>query len=727
MQVFSFKQFLENYQAIKIPMLQRDYAQGRNSQESTAKGFLEVLFYTLKTGQNLHLDFIYGYQENHSFIPIDGQQRLTTLWLLYFYGYKRANQLDEVRALLKKFTYATRASSKNFCQNLIKKDFDLDGQTPSKAIKSMGGTFGGQDDLNNDPTIKAMLHMLDLIHAQYEKCPNITLEHLERITFNVFDMEEFKLGEELYIKMNARGKQLSPYENLKAFMETKEGIPASLLESIDNKWSDYFFGGDPKNLDSRGLCFLHYANIFFCLDSEMTKGDISEAIDPNKPINEFYAPLQELPHIQTLDHAMDLLVVHSAQDFFNIKASFFHLETEKEKYKSLEYKKICYFFALLALAQHYPKPSQEAFQDYWRVCKHFIENHRLGDPTSLKSFGQLFNFIAPGAQDIYRFLDQHPTHSFHSEIYALEVRKARLILQDRQTKQGWEAILNETSNHKFLCGWVDFLLNFSDTHFDEQTPFSKNSNYNSPNLEKFQKYATLTTQIYSADFLDQHFCLFQRAFLCVGNYSFYYTNYFYGNNPTQHFLDRDALHDLLEGRFNTGLPYFKTFLDRLSGAGDLEKDMHNFWADYTNSNAFLQREWWDQLLIKQKGLFEFVNAKKDIAPRSRRIAFEWHDSVVIRVLLCNGTKLFYSTALDLLGYGFYLYCQEKNAAGLSPYINDNKEKDYPKSTHFKIHNKRVCADSQNKKIHIGKESYPIDLGDVFNSFDRVLKEALGIC
>ncbi len=727
MQVFSLTTFLQTYKAVKVPMLQRDYAQGRKSQESTANAFLEVLFNTLQTGQDLHLDFIYGYKEQTCFIPIDGQQRLTTLWLLYFYCYKRANQLNGVRALLAKFTYATRLGSKDFCQNLIKKDFKLDDQTPSQTIKNMGGIIVGKDDSDNDPTVKAMLRMLDLIHVQYKECPNITLEHLECITFTVFDMEDFKLGEELYIKMNARGRQLSAYENLKAFMEAKQNIPASLLESIDNKWSDYFFEGKPNNLDNRGLCFLHYANVFFSLESS-TREDISEAINPNKPINAFYAPLQELQHIQTLDHAMDLLVTHNAQGFFNINAAFFHLRTEEGRveYGILEYKKIAYFFALLALAKHCPKPSQKAFQDYWRVCKHFIENHRLGDPTNLKSFGQLFNFIAPGAQDIYRFLDQHPTHSFHSDIYALEVRKARLILQDRQTKQGWEAILNATSDHEFLRGWVDFLLNFSDAHFDEKTPFSKNFNYNSPNLEKFQQYATLTMQIYNEDFLDQHFRLFQRAFLCVGNYSFYYTNFFYGNNPTQHFLDREAIHDLLEGSFNTGLPYFKTFLDKLSGAGDLEKKMRNFWGDYTKSNAFLQRGWWDQLLIKQKGLFEFVNAKKDIAPRSRRIAFEWHDSVMIRVFLCNGTKLFYSTALDLLGFGFYLYCQEKNITGLSPYINDNKEKNYPKSTHFKIHGKRVCADSQNKTIHIGKESYPIDLGNVFSSFDRVSKEAFDI-
>ncbi|WP_158652085.1 hypothetical protein [Helicobacter bizzozeronii] len=78
------------------------------------------------------------------------------------------------------------------------------------------------------------------------------------------------------------------------------------------------------------------------------------------------------------------------------------------------------------------------------------------------------------------------------------------------------------------------------------------------------------------------------------------------------------------------------------------------------------------------------------------------------------------------GMAFISTAKKKNAARLSLYINDNKEKDYPKSTHFKIHNKRICADSQNDMIHIGKESYPIDLGDVLDSFDRVLEKAFGI-
>ncbi|CCF80687.1 hypothetical protein HBZS_111360 [Helicobacter bizzozeronii CCUG 35545] len=39
-------------------------------------------------------------------------------------------------------------------------------------------------------------------------------------------------------------------------------------------------------------------------------------------------------------------------------------------------------------------------------------------------------------------------------------------------------------------------------------------------------------------------------------------------------------------------------MDGLGGAEDLEKKMCHFWKGYTKSNVFLQRKWWDQLLIK---------------------------------------------------------------------------------------------------------------------------------
>lgn len=309
----NLKELLEKYR-IEIPILQRDYAQGRKSQSKIANEFLSAIFNVLNgKRQSLHIDFIYGYQENDKFLLIDGQQRITTLWLLHFYLYKKAGCLEQIKDLAK-FSYNTRRSSANFCKNLLKKDFDIN-EKPSEAIKNKGGEFEKAENLNNDPTIKAMLNMLDWIFEEVKNKREIKklAENLDHITFDLFDMGKFELGEELYIKMNARGKQLSKYENLKSFIEKDSKISKEqeLLGNIDTDWSDYFFDSKyPEKFDTRGWNFLHYATLFFALENkEIESKNIKEAIEnPNQPINEFYEPLQNVENIKLLDRVVSLCI-----------------------------------------------------------------------------------------------------------------------------------------------------------------------------------------------------------------------------------------------------------------------------------------------------------------------------------------------------------------------------------------------------------------------------------
>ncbi|MBW5410777.1 DUF262 domain-containing protein, partial [Brachyspira hampsonii] len=87
MNINNLKNLLSKYNVV-IPMLQRDYVQGKKSKISIAEAFLHNIFGVLDGNQNkLHIDFIYGYLEDNNFILIDGQQRVTTLWLLYLIIY----------------------------------------------------------------------------------------------------------------------------------------------------------------------------------------------------------------------------------------------------------------------------------------------------------------------------------------------------------------------------------------------------------------------------------------------------------------------------------------------------------------------------------------------------------------------------------------------------------------------------------------------------------------
>lgn len=106
---------------ISIPSIQRDYAQGRNTVEAKKirENFVRQLKEYILSGESHSLDFIYGSGENGSFVPLDGQQRLTTLWLLHIYVLcvNNKNQEDSLDDF--KFTYQTRDSSKRFCYALL--------------------------------------------------------------------------------------------------------------------------------------------------------------------------------------------------------------------------------------------------------------------------------------------------------------------------------------------------------------------------------------------------------------------------------------------------------------------------------------------------------------------------------------------------------------------------------------------------------------------------------
>mgnify|MGYP004703844449 CR=1 FL=1 len=83
----TFFQLIQEYH-IQIPIIQRDYAQGRNTAHEIRDSFLDALLaYLEENRKHRDLDFVYGNQsaeaidEEIKFIPLDGQQRLTTLFL----------------------------------------------------------------------------------------------------------------------------------------------------------------------------------------------------------------------------------------------------------------------------------------------------------------------------------------------------------------------------------------------------------------------------------------------------------------------------------------------------------------------------------------------------------------------------------------------------------------------------------------------------------------------
>lgn len=281
----TFWNFLQNNK-IEIPIIQRDYAQGRFGNEKLREKFLKDLKDALNrkepyTNEKLKLDFVYGSVENSRINPLDGQQRLTTLWLLHWYVAYKAVEIQNEKEVFKKFTYETRVSSREFCEKLS--EF-TDPQPPGKDIVDhITNQTWFRSMWKQDPTVKAMLNMLGGIgekdgleeifegkDTEYfkecwsklsdpEKCP---------IVFYYLPLNDFGLSDDLYIKMNARGKALTSFENFKADLvghirskkwEDNKEPEKSIAHKLDTSWTDIFWGNKSKDnrIDEIYFAFLN--------------------------------------------------------------------------------------------------------------------------------------------------------------------------------------------------------------------------------------------------------------------------------------------------------------------------------------------------------------------------------------------------------------------------------------------------------------------------------------
>jgi len=242
--------------AIEIPIIQRDFAHGRDTGRAPEirKNFLDVLCGSLTGGQPVGLDFIYGeITVDGKFLPLDGQQRLTNLFLLHWYLAFRRGVLDQQHPWTR-FSYATRPSADLFCRRLTHFAPPTDVDDPAAWLEDQRWF---NHSWSADPTIQSMLTVIRAIDdrlasADYEAAwARLTDPAMPAISFQLLPLDDIS-GDTLYIKMNSRGKPLTDFENFKARFEKTlgEANPTRAKEfahRIDGMWADLlwpYHGGD---------------------------------------------------------------------------------------------------------------------------------------------------------------------------------------------------------------------------------------------------------------------------------------------------------------------------------------------------------------------------------------------------------------------------------------------------------------------------------------------------
>lgn len=278
-QTYTLLSLCEAYQKIEIPIIQRNYVQGND--KTIRRHFVDYLVKALTQQSPVELDFVYGAERQDTqltdncapnncapqvgkvLIPLDGQQRLTTLWLLHGYllALEQVNNNPEQLSpeerkaqcqLLARFVYETRQSAKDFCgywlQEVTQRACPELVDKPSKYLRNCAWF---DPEWEKEGTVTAMLGMLDEMATKRAELQAVPYGRLsECIRFYYLPIEKFGLSNELYIRMNARGEQLTSFEHFKSsfykVIQDHQSLSA-IKEKMEYDWVDALWQYRPKD------------------------------------------------------------------------------------------------------------------------------------------------------------------------------------------------------------------------------------------------------------------------------------------------------------------------------------------------------------------------------------------------------------------------------------------------------------------------------------------------
>ena len=257
-QTYKLQDLFSKDNKIIIPDLQRDYCWGTTN-DKEGKNLVERFIENLSEnkGKELNLGLLYGYEAPLGHIQLcDGQQRITTLFLLL--GMLNKKIYDKFRRFLISeeeekddwepyLQYSIRESSLYFLSDLTRFFFIEKNDLNVSDIKIQPWYF---KDYDLDPSIQSMIAAMKIIENKIQNIDcKIFGEHItEQLSFLYYDMGNRTKGEETFVVINTTGEPLSPTENLKPLLISKQ--PKEKQDECAKKWEtweQFFWKNRGKN------------------------------------------------------------------------------------------------------------------------------------------------------------------------------------------------------------------------------------------------------------------------------------------------------------------------------------------------------------------------------------------------------------------------------------------------------------------------------------------------
>ncbi|WCM42540.1 DUF262 domain-containing protein [Flavobacterium sp. CBA20B-1] len=587
----SLSQLLED-NTICVPKIQRDYVQGRVDENEVRTEFLQALLSYLEDGKPFRdLDFVYGFlNQNNVLYPLDGQQRLTTLMLLHWFlankegkfeQYKSLFLIEDKEQLHTKFTYENRLSSKEFYNELFTKALEFNNllkseegkiNSLSKSVKNLSWYAPAWDW---DPTVQNTLLMLDAMLDVFD-CSQEYFDKLVDpknpiITFLFMDLGKNNLSDDLYIKMNSRGVQLSPFENFKAKLEgfisktnfkneyifeiagkeKKVDFKTYYTTQLDSRWSNFVWEimklNDPylehPNYFDRffsnlfRISFLH-SSINLNRNLDITIPVIKTFLTHRKDFS--YYDYQELFNINGLNSKIITNEsLNELAEFFDILSTVFYssLDNKFEYYNSFEnllilvksdhgtryyHERIMFYAHMEYLKKHRDNFNTNGLNMWMRFISNLSNN--TAPYNNEREFINALSFIRETVQysdNIDEYLSNQSFKDivgFDSFQYKEEILKRKIEKID----PSWKDNFKNVELHPYLQGQTYFLLMLVGIEFDslEDLDVTFLNNVQSQYDLNYNIFKVLFTEKgLNQDFSRNGNYLFERTLLSIGDYT----------------------------------------------------------------------------------------------------------------------------------------------------------------------------------------------------------------
>ena len=450
-----------------------------------------------------------------------------------------------------------------------------------------------------------------------------------------------KMGNEndLYIKMNSRGKSLTDFEVFKSeildYIESHnndEYFSRNFIDDfkslVDTEWMSmiwdvYIVPNKKKYEDSANQddpakeCDMHYLKLLHWIILNhilpKTNGVYDNHLDGmiyNNGFFNFYNYQQKMDgpkaikNIYTTFQLLDWLGTNDKADFKTIFENIIAKVEANERKERVILNAVTKYSVVMA-----DKYDIESFGNWFRIINKLVKNTEIDKEDkycrACQAIEELGDDCFQNSIEYFARMDYEKPNLgfFDGRQIAEEILKARLIMKNNR----WAAPIKKAESFWYFEGQIGFMFKLQGISIDcllcdDET------------ITQFEENWKLIYQLFSEALVKKNDNLFRRALLCFGNYSIEAnsSNTFFFEGGNEYYNWRRML------REDKSLSVFKTFFEDLkkNKTVDISLTLKHYIESYSGSDEFLYN------LVKVPELFDYMREnryKYDNESRKNRV------------------------------------------------------------------------------------------------------------